>query len=143
MLSDAELGPDRPEDEPPGERVGSGPNITDPIRDPLPGVFKEDLSPVVAEGTTEGAEGGGEIGSGPVDAVGAGEPDRGRPRCAAVAARPRAAPAAASEGVAVGFPVVAGVAILYLNPRIKFDDKKPHTQVELAQWTNIVMMNWT
>ncbi len=96
---------------------------------------------MIAEGATEGAEGGGETGPGPVDAVGAGEPDCGRPRRAAVAARPRAASAAASEGVAVGFSVVAGVAILYLNPRIKFDDKKPHTQVELAQWTNIVMMN--
>ena len=105
----------------------------DPIRDPLPGFFKEDFSPLLAEGATEGAEG-------PVGAV---PGETGRPRCAAVTTRSRAACAAASAGLAelVVAVVVAGVAILYLNPRIKFDDKKPHTQVELAQWTNIVMMN--
>ena len=72
----------------------------------------------------------------PVDAVNAEPGEVGCPRCGA-----------ASPGLAVlalGLSVdavVAGVAILYLNPRIKFDDKKPHTQVELAQWTNIAMMN--
>jgi len=124
----------------PGLRVGSGPNITDPIRDPLPGVFKADFCPLVAEGLADGPL----VVEGPVGAV----PDEtGRPRCAAVTTRSRAACAAASAGLAelvvavVVAVVVAGVAILYLNPRIKFDDKKPHTQVELAQWTNIVMMN--